>query len=70
MVQEDRTCRRATKPVQHDCGVCALEQLLRPTRLESVLHKEATTLQARQILPQKREKALAQEQRPRTAKNK
>ena len=48
LVQEDPTCRRATKPVRHSYWACALEpvshnyrahmpQLLKPTHLEPVL---------------------------------
>ena len=51
LVWEDPTCRRATKPVRHNCWACALEpashkywarvpQLLRPVRLEPVLHSK------------------------------
>ena len=48
LVQEDTTCRGATKPVRHNYWACALElashnywahmpQLLKPARLEPVL---------------------------------
>ena len=48
LVQEDPTCRGATKPVRHNSWACALEpashnywahepQLLKPARLEPVL---------------------------------
>ena len=48
LVQEDPTCREATKPVRHNYWACALEptshnywahmpQLLKPMRLEPVL---------------------------------
>ena len=48
LVQEDATCRRATKPVRHNYSACALEpashnywahvpQLLKPKHLEPVL---------------------------------
>ena len=63
LVQEDPTCRGATKPVHHNYWACALEpacrnywalmlQLLKPTHLEPVFHKrshqwEAGTLQRR-----------------------
>ena len=51
LVGEDPTCRRATKPVHHNDWACALEpvshnywahvpQLLKPTRLEPVLHNK------------------------------
>ena len=51
LVQEDPTCRRATKPVRHNYWACALQpvrhnywarvpQLLKPVRLEPVLHNE------------------------------
>ena len=51
LVREDPTCRGATKPVHHNCWACALEpvshnywahvpQLLKPTRLEPVLHSK------------------------------
>ena len=50
-VQEDPTCRGATKPVRHDYWACALEpashnywahmpQLLKPARLEPTLHNK------------------------------
>ena len=49
LVQEDPTCRRATKPMRHNYWACALEpashnywahvpQLLKLTRLEPELH--------------------------------
>ena len=48
LVQEDPTCRGATKPMRHTYGACALEptshnywahvpQLLKPVHLEPVL---------------------------------
>ena len=51
LVQEDTTCRGATKPVRHNYWACALEpvshnywarmpQLLKPTRLEPVLRNK------------------------------
>ena len=51
LVQEDATCRGATKPVRHNYWACALEpkshsywahvaQLLKPARLEPVLHNK------------------------------
>ena len=51
LVWEDPTCRGATKPVHHNYWACALEpeshnywacvpQLLKPTRLEPVLHNK------------------------------
>ena len=51
LVREDPTCRGATKPVHHNYWACALEptshnywahvpQLLKPARLESVLHNK------------------------------
>ena len=51
LVQEDPTCRGATKPVHHNYWACTLEpashnywahvpQLLKPTRLEPVLHNK------------------------------
>ena len=51
LVQEDPTCRGATKPVCHNCRACALEpashnylahvpQLLKPARLGPVLHNK------------------------------
>ena len=53
LVQEDPTGRGATKPVLHNYWACALEptshnywahvlQLLKPTRLEPVLHIKGT----------------------------
>ena len=65
LVREDPTCRGATKPMRHNYLACALEpashnywahvlQLLKPARLEPVLHNkgkppqwEAHTLQQR-----------------------
>ena len=52
LVQEDPTCRGATKPTRHNYWACALEptshnywahkpQLLKPKRLEPVLHKRS-----------------------------
>ena len=52
LVQEDPTCRGATKPVRHNYWACALEpashnywalvpQLLKPAPLEPVLHKRS-----------------------------
>ena len=58
LVQEDPTCRGATKPVRHSYWACALEpashnywarapQLLKPARLEPVLPtREATTMRS------------------------
>ena len=51
LIQEDPTCRGATKPVRHNYWACALEpanhncwarvsQLLKPARLEPVLHNK------------------------------
>ena len=51
LVQEDPTCRGATKAVRHNYWACALEpashnywarvpQLLKPTHLEPVLHNK------------------------------
>ena len=51
LVREDPTCRGATKPMHHNYWACALEptshnywahvlQLLKPTRLEPVLHNK------------------------------
>ena len=51
LVREDPTCRGATKPVHHNYWACALEpashncwarvpQLLKPARLETVLHNK------------------------------
>ena len=51
LVQEDPTCRGATKPVHHNYWACALEpashnywarvlQLLKPVRLEPVLYNK------------------------------
>ena len=56
LVQEDPTCRGATKPVHHNYWACALEpvshtywahvpQLLKPVRLEPVLrNREAAAM--------------------------
>ena len=51
LVREDPTCHGATKPMRHNYWVCALVpasynywartlQLLKPTRLEPVLHNK------------------------------
>ena len=51
LVQEDPTCREATKPVHHNYWACALEpashnywarmpQLLKPVRLQPMLHNK------------------------------
>ena len=51
LVREDPTCRGATEPVRHNYWACALEpvshnywarvpQLLKPARLEPVLHNK------------------------------
>ena len=51
LVQEDPTCRGAPKPVRHNYWACTLEpashnywarvpQLLKPARLELMLHNE------------------------------
>ena len=51
LVQEDPTCRRATKPVHHNYWACVLEpashnywarvpQLMKPVRLEPVLRNK------------------------------
>ena len=39
LVQEDPTCRIATKPVRHNYWAC-VPQLLKPTHLEPVLHNK------------------------------
>ena len=82
LVQEDPTCRGATKPVRHNYWACALEpashnywahvpQLLKPARLEPMLrnrsHRTATKSSPRSL---QLEKARAQQQRPDSAKNK
>ena len=88
LVRGDPTCHGATKPMRHNYWACALEpashnywahvpQLLKPTRLEPVLHnkrshhneKPATATKSSPCSPQL-EKASAQQQRPNTAKNK
>ena len=53
LVQEDPTCRGATKPMRHNYGACALEpvshnywarvpQLLKSASLEPVLHSKGS----------------------------
>ena len=53
LVQEDPTCHGATEPVRRNYWTCALEpmshnywarvpQLLKPTRLEPVLHNKGS----------------------------
>ena len=39
LVQEDFTCIRATKPMNHHYGACKL-QLLKPTGLEPMLYNK------------------------------
>ena len=39
LIREDPTCRGATKPVRHDYWA-RVPQLLKPTRLEPVLHNK------------------------------
>ena len=89
LVQEDPTCRGATKPSCHNYGACALQpishnyracvpQLLKPVRLEPVLHNKekplamrspCTTAKSRPRSPQL-EKARTQHRRPNATKNK
>ena len=88
LVREDPTCRRATKPVRHNYWACVLEpvshnywahepQLLKPARLEPVLHNKEDTAMRSPRTPTKSsprspqlEKARMQQQRPNAAKNK
>ena len=83
LVQQDPTCRRATKPVHHNYWACALEpashnywahvpQLLKPVRLEPMLHNKRSRRTATNSSPRslQLEKAHAQQRRPNTAKNK
>ena len=86
LVWEDPTCREATKPMHHNYWACTLEpashnywahvlQLLKPARLEPVLHnkrshcseKPRTATKSGPCSPQL---AHAQQQRPNAAKNK
>ena len=84
LVREDPTCRGATKPAHHNYWACALQllkpahsrarvpQLLKPMRLEPMLHKKrshSTTTRSSPHSPQL-EKALAQQRRPNAAKKK
>ena len=41
-VQEDPTCRRATKPVSHNY-LARVSQLVKPTRLEPMLREKRST---------------------------
>ena len=63
LVQEDPTCRRATKPMHHNYWACALEpashnywarmpQLLKPAHLEPMLHNKEKPLQWEARTPQ------------------
>ena len=83
LVQEDPTCRGATKPVRHNYWACALEptshnywahvpQLLKPTCLEPVLcnkRSHHTATKSRPCSPQL-EKARMQQRRPKADKKK
>ena len=89
LVWEDPTCCGATKPVRHSYWACTLEpashnywacvpQLLKPARLEPVLHNKISRLNEKPVHCKERvapalsqlEKARAQQRRPKTAKNK
>ena len=71
LVQEDPTCRRATKPVRHNCWACTVEPACHnywarvpracAPQQEKPLQREARTPQL--------EKACVQQQRPNAAKN-
>ena len=65
LVREDPTCRRATKPVHHNYWACPLEptshncwarvpQLLKPMRIERVLHNKEKPPQWEARAPQQR----------------
>ena len=83
LVREDPTCRRATKPLRHNCWACALEpasrnywarvpQLLKPARLEPALRNKRSHRNEKPASggsPQL-EKARAQQRKPKAAKNK
>ena len=74
LVQEDPTCRRATKPVCHNYWARML-QLLKPVLLEPVLrNQEATAMRSPRTATKSSprspqlEEAHAQQRRPNTAK--
>ena len=56
LVWEDPTCRGATKPVSHNYWA-RVPQLLKPTRLEPVLHNKDKPLQWEACTPQQRPNA-------------
>ena len=64
LVWEDPTCCGATKPVSHNYWAC-VPQLLKPARLEPVLHNEESSPQSPQL-----EKACVQQWRPNATKKK
>ena len=88
LVQENPTCRRATKPVRHNYWACALEpashnywahmpQLLKPTRLEPVLHNKRSHHNEKPVHGNEEQPPLTltreshtQQRKPNTAKNK
>ena len=88
LVWKDPTCCGATKPVRHNYWACALKptshnywahvpQLLKPARLEPVLHtREATAMRSPHTTKKSSprspqlEKARAQQQRPNAVINK
>ena len=87
LVREDPTCRGATKSLRHNYWACTLEptshnywacvlQLLRPTRIEPLLHNERSHHSekpvhcSRECPPLATAKVWVQQRRPNTAKNK
>ena len=76
LVQEDPTCRGATKPMRHNYWA-HVPQLLKPARLEPVLHNKRSHDNEKPVHHNKEwprspqlEKAHVQQRRPNTAKNK
>ena len=69
LVQEDPTCRGATKPMRHNCWACALEPVLRNKRSHRN-EKPAHRNEEQPPLATTREGPRAQQQRPNAAKNK
>ena len=68
LVWEDPTCHGATGPVSHNCWACA-SGACAPQREAAIVRGLRTAMKSGPRLPQL-EKALAQKQRPNTAKNK
>ena len=68
LVWEDPTCRGATGPVSHKLLSLRVWSLCSTTREATIVRGPRTAMKSGPRLPQL-EKALAQKQRPNTAKN-